>query len=374
MTNRRRRRGTSCRPTSRTSARRSATAACKAAVRLPAGRRTPELDAARFDALSRTRRRPSRSIRSVASRRSTSLGAVARPALADLDAISRRCSPRRPASTSSGSRRRRSASKALLASGAQARAIGELEPLLARHPLRERLWGLLMLAFYREGRQAEALNAYQRAREILADELGIDPSPELARLHERILRQDPGLELRGEPLRGYRLLEKIGSRVRTASCSGRSSPTSGGRGGEGRSTSRSRPTPRSSGDSSRKPRPPPHSSIRTSSRSTTTGGSPGRAYVVVAVPARREPRERSIDRGGVLGARTSAAHRRADRLGARVRPPPGRRHTAECVRPTSCSTAKGTPTSADFRVGSRRDRRIRARIIRDAREPRRATC
>ena len=66
-----------------------------------------------------------------------------------------------------------------------------------------------MLALYREGRQAEALGAYQRAREILADELGIDPSPELMRLHERVLKQDPGLDLRGEPLRGYRLLEKI---------------------------------------------------------------------------------------------------------------------------------------------------------------------
>jgi basic membrane lipoprotein Med (substrate-binding protein (PBP1-ABC) superfamily)/DNA-binding SARP family transcriptional activator/class 3 adenylate cyclase len=97
----------------------------------------------------------------------------------------------------------------LLASGAEARAIGELEVLVARNPLRESLWGLLMLALYREGRQADALNTYQRLREILADELGIDPSPELARLHERVLRQDPGLDLRGEPLRGYRLLEKI---------------------------------------------------------------------------------------------------------------------------------------------------------------------
>jgi WD40 repeat protein/DNA-binding SARP family transcriptional activator len=97
----------------------------------------------------------------------------------------------------------------LLASGAQAAAIGELEPLLTAHPLREGLWGQLMTALYREGRQAEALSAFQRAREILADELGIDPSPELTRLHERILKQDPGLDLRGEPLRGYRLLERI---------------------------------------------------------------------------------------------------------------------------------------------------------------------
>jgi WD40 repeat protein/DNA-binding SARP family transcriptional activator len=97
----------------------------------------------------------------------------------------------------------------LLAIDAPARAIGELEVLLAHHPLRESLWGSLMLAFYREGRQAEALGTYQRAREILAHELGVDPSPELVRLHERILRQDPALELRGEGLRGYRLLEKI---------------------------------------------------------------------------------------------------------------------------------------------------------------------
>src|SRR5215216_5410792 len=97
----------------------------------------------------------------------------------------------------------------LLAAGLQARAIGELESLVARHPSRESLWGLLMLAFYREGRQAEALRSYQRVREILLDELGIDPSPELVRLHQRVLQQDPGLDLRGEPLRGYRLLEKI---------------------------------------------------------------------------------------------------------------------------------------------------------------------
>ena len=98
----------------------------------------------------------------------------------------------------------------LLASGDQGRAIGEVEALLAHNELREKLWSLLMLALYREGRQADALNAFQRAREILADELGIDPSPELTRLHERILQQDAGLDLKGEPLRGYRLLEKIG--------------------------------------------------------------------------------------------------------------------------------------------------------------------
>ncbi|HEU4354033.1 MAG TPA: BTAD domain-containing putative transcriptional regulator [Actinomycetota bacterium] len=94
--------------------------------------------------------------------------------------------------------------------GHHANVVADLEGLTRSHPLRERLWSELMLALYRGDRQAEALAAFGRARTILSEELGIDPSPELRRLHERILRQDPDLELRGEPLRGYRLLEQIG--------------------------------------------------------------------------------------------------------------------------------------------------------------------
>ncbi len=82
---------------------------------------------------------------------------------------------------------------ARLALGRHTTVIGALESLTGRYPLRERLWGGLMLALYRNGRQAEALDAYRRAREVLAEELGIDPSPELQQLHERILRQDPEL-------------------------------------------------------------------------------------------------------------------------------------------------------------------------------------
>jgi WD40 repeat protein/DNA-binding SARP family transcriptional activator len=100
--------------------------------------------------------------------------------------------------------------EAQLTIGNHREVIGELEGLSARQPLRERFWEQLMLALYRSGRQGEALSAFQRAREILADDLGIDPSPELRRLHERILAQSPDLDASGEPLRGYRLLERVG--------------------------------------------------------------------------------------------------------------------------------------------------------------------
>ncbi|MGI5204590.1 BTAD domain-containing putative transcriptional regulator [Spirillospora sp. CA-108201] len=70
---------------------------------------------------------------------------------------------------------------------------GELAGLVARHPLRERLRAVQMRALYRAGRQHEALDAYAELRKLLADGLGLDPSPELAALHEAVLRQDPSL-------------------------------------------------------------------------------------------------------------------------------------------------------------------------------------
>jgi WD40 repeat protein/DNA-binding SARP family transcriptional activator len=73
--------------------------------------------------------------------------------------------------------------------------VAELEGLVRDHPLRERLWAQLLLALYRSGRQADALLAYQRARSVLVEELGIDPGAELRRLHAAILAQDPGLDL-----------------------------------------------------------------------------------------------------------------------------------------------------------------------------------
>jgi DNA-binding SARP family transcriptional activator/class 3 adenylate cyclase len=78
--------------------------------------------------------------------------------------------------------------------GRHAELVGELESLVAAHPLRERLRGQLMVALYRCGRQAEALDAYRKARETLADELGIDPSRPLQELERAVLAQDPVLE------------------------------------------------------------------------------------------------------------------------------------------------------------------------------------
>src|SRR5215213_287969 len=80
-----------------------------------------------------------------------------------------------------------------LALGRSSEVIGDLEPLVVRDPTLESLAGLLMVALYRSGRQADALEVYTRTRVALDDALGLEPSVSLRSLHERVLRQDPSL-------------------------------------------------------------------------------------------------------------------------------------------------------------------------------------
>jgi peptide/nickel transport system substrate-binding protein len=98
-------------------------------------------------------------------------------------------------------RAREAAIDAALADGRHAAVLVELDDLVREHPLRERLQGQRMLALYRGGRQADALEAFRHARQILLDEVGLEPGPELRHLNDAILRQDP--ELDGPPARRF---------------------------------------------------------------------------------------------------------------------------------------------------------------------------
>jgi DNA-binding SARP family transcriptional activator len=81
-----------------------------------------------------------------------------------------------------------------LDAGRHREALPEIDRLLATEPLHERLHACRMLALYRCGRQADALEAYAQARHTLIDQIGVEPGPEVRRLHEAILRQDPALD------------------------------------------------------------------------------------------------------------------------------------------------------------------------------------
>ena len=86
-----------------------------------------------------------------------------------------------------------------LAAGRHASLVAELEALVQAHPLRESLRAQLMLALYRSGRQAEALATYQEGRNLLSDELGLEPGAELKSLQRAVLAQDASLALTGQP-------------------------------------------------------------------------------------------------------------------------------------------------------------------------------
>jgi len=107
--------------------------------------------------------------------------------------------------------------EAELALGAHDRLVGELGALVAEHPLSERLRAQLMLALYRSGRQAEALDVFRQARQTLVDELGLEPGPLLQDLEVRILNHDQALlPARSDPTESERLralLERGRTRV-----------------------------------------------------------------------------------------------------------------------------------------------------------------
>jgi DNA-binding SARP family transcriptional activator len=81
-----------------------------------------------------------------------------------------------------------------LAAGRHAELVGELQQRTREHPWRERLHGQLLLALYRSGRQAAALEVYRHARDVLVEQLGIEPGAELREMHEAILAHDPAID------------------------------------------------------------------------------------------------------------------------------------------------------------------------------------
>lgn len=94
--------------------------------------------------------------------------------------------------------------RALLALGNLEEALARTSDVLGDHPMRETLWELRILGMYRAGRQADALAAYHRCREILLDELGVEPTPRLRALEQAVLRQDPTLDASAPPATGGR--------------------------------------------------------------------------------------------------------------------------------------------------------------------------
>lgn len=154
-----------------------------------------ELDAARFEALlAQAHAAATEGDRLTATRRWAEADGLWRgPALADFaDAAFAQAEAARLGELRLGAIEARI--DAELELGRHHQVVGELEGLVGGHPYRERLWAQLILALYRAGRQADALAAYQRLRQVLVYELGIDPSPGLARLEEAVLLQAPELD------------------------------------------------------------------------------------------------------------------------------------------------------------------------------------
>jgi predicted ATPase/DNA-binding SARP family transcriptional activator len=156
---------------------------------------TGELDAQRFQDLATTGRRAlvRDDPQAAADHLAVGLGLWRGSLLADLDEVAA-LAPERARLEALRLTALEDRIEADLALGGHGGLVAELEALLADHPYRERLWGQLMLALYRSGRQADALQAFHRARQVLDEDLGIEPSRWLRRRQEQILLQDPVLE------------------------------------------------------------------------------------------------------------------------------------------------------------------------------------
>ncbi len=114
----------------------------------------------------------------------------------------------------------------LLALGRHSEVVPDLTAMVADHPLRERMRGLLMIALYRGGRPAEALRVFAEGKRVLADELGIEPGSDLSRIHQQVLTSDPALNL---PAAGGRAGAAAAGRTRPKGA------TPGSRGSDGSS-------------------------------------------------------------------------------------------------------------------------------------------
>ena len=234
-----------------------------------------------------------------------------------------------------------------LAQGRHAALAGELEALVAEHPLRERPRGQLMTALYRSGRQADALAAYRAGRESLVAELGIEPGADLQELERAILRQDPALDLPGRPRlarrrrRARRAQARDGARGRPAAADP-DSPSRGQRAEIEIAGGRSR---RVIGDDD-------HGRVR---RAREPGGSRGRALTACA----RDPRELGERRSGSASSPATRSSPSGDGgssvAGARSRPRPAsaeRRRRHDPRRPArargnrGCASSSGPPGDA----------------------------
>ena len=220
---------------------------------------------------------------------------------------------------------------ALLDLGRHAEVIADLWDAAAAAPLRERLWALLMVALYRSGRQSEALSAYQQVRHHLAEELGIDPGPELQLLEQQVLDHASSLSV----------------------ADARTPITGAG----SRRTSRRRSLPIGRATSSGAPPSWPHSEASSSASESATRGrwrSPDRPVLGRHAWSTRHMRRANIRTSRWCGDAVSTVPRRR-RCGR------GSKLPRRLVRPAMHWSKRSTPTPPDPESSIRRRAAVRTR-------------